>query len=106
MITSYLNLWREKNGLDYDGWLRFIVKRKLRRLKLGFIVPFDMSMDWRNSSSVELSIWEWGTYRSEKYKFYIDRPLASDFSYKLRNEGIISSKTKYKVIKAIGYTHP
>ena len=95
--------WREKNGLNYNGWLSFITKRKLRRMGLGFLVPFDMHMEWRNSSNVTLSIWQWGKCREELYTFKIDSPLASDLITKLRDEGVISSRQTYRVIRAIGF---
>ena len=98
-----LDKWRRDNGLDYNGWLAFIVKRKLRRIGLGFLVPFNMQMDWENSSNVTVGIWEWGKYREERYRFHIDYPLATDFISKLRDKGLTSSRAKYQVIQAIGY---
>ena len=98
-----LHAWRKKNGLDYNGWFRFILKRKLRNLGLDFLVPFNMYMDWENSSLVTLDIWEFGKHREEKYKFHIDYPLAGDFIDKLVKNGMVSSKQTYIAIKSIGY---
>jgi hypothetical protein len=100
-MSDLLYLWRKKRGLDYNGWLAFIVKRWLRQNGLGFMIPFHMMMDWRDSSNVTLTIWEWGKTKQEKIKFS-DGIYASEIVSRLRELGMTNSKDKYKVLLALG----
>ncbi len=90
--------WKRKNGLDYNGWLMFIFKRKLRRLKLGFLIPFDFSSEWRNSSNVTLCIRRWGKRSEEKWVWpeYKDSGILD----RLRWQGMTNKRQLYRVIKA------
>ena len=101
MLNDLLYSYRKKRGLDYNGWITFVFKRWLRRNGLGFVVPFDMAMDWRNSSNVTLTIWEFGRRREEKIKFP-DSMYASDIIYRLRNLGLTKSRNRYMVLLALG----
>jgi hypothetical protein len=100
-MSDLLYSWRKKRGLDYNGWLAFIVKRWLRLNGLGFMIPFDMAMEWRNSSNVTLTIWEWGEAKQEKIKFR-DDIYASNIISRLRDLGMTNTKDRYIVLLALG----
>mgnify|MGYP000100178863 CR=1 FL=1 len=94
-----LENWKIKNGLNYKGWFRFVVKRWLRKHGLGKLIPFDMLIEWDNGYQVTLTIWEWGRKRKQKMILYegIDY---NQIMTSLRDSGLaVSSKDKYLVLQ-------
>lgn len=100
-LNGLLYSWKKKNGLDYNGWWRFLLKRWMRKNGFKRLVPFDMRLDWRNSNNVEIDIWEYGKYRKEKFTFG-DDVYAGDVIDRLRKMGMVSSKNRYLVLRALG----
>ena len=86
-MRNKLNKWREENGLNYKGWLAFIVTRWLRRNHLKWVIPFDMYTEWRNSSNAEVTTYRFGFKRVEKLRFS-DSLYPNDLMVKMRDGGI------------------
>lgn len=92
--------WKKKNGLDYNGWIGFIVRRWLRKNKLGFIVPFDWRLEFENTRHVEATIWEFGKRRVEVY--HLPHYRVGEFFYECKRYGITSLKTEYRILQCLG----
>lgn len=99
-MNNFISEWRKRNGLNYRGWLSFIVKRWLRFNGFGFLVPFDMHMRWENSCDVTVTIWEFGTTRSVRLCFRNSIDAGSILN-KVREMGVTSSKVRFLMLTAM-----
>ncbi len=93
-----INKWRKQNGLDYDGWWQYLLKRWLRRSGLGFLVPFDYYQDDYDDSIQTLIVLRWGTSTVERYEWPYHRDV--ELLSRLRSNGMINKRQLYKVIQA------
>ena len=95
---NFFSIWRRKKGLDYNGWWQFIIKRWLRRHKLGWVIPFDFYQDDYDDSYQHLIVYRWGKKSIETYLWSGRRDI--EILDRLRNKGVINKRILYKVIQA------
>jgi hypothetical protein len=97
-LNTLLYSWRKERGLDYHGWWQFLLKRWLRRNKLGFLVPFTYAVDDYDDGLQTLTVWRWGKKTVERYQWPHYRDV--EILDRLRKRGMINRRQLYRVILA------
>lgn len=96
--TMILKKYRKQNGLDYDGWWLFLLKRWLRHHGLGFLVPFTFVQDDYKYGIQCLYVYRWGRLTVEQWLWPDHRDI--EILDRLRKNGIRNDKVLYKVIQS------
>lgn len=68
----WLQKWKARNGLDYNGWKMFLFKRFLRKIKLDILIPFDYYQNDYDDGLQYLRVYRWGRMIIETRKWKSD----------------------------------
>lgn len=97
-MQNYIYVWRKNNGLYYNGWWQFLLRRWLRSKSLGFLVPFDYSQDGYDDGLQTIYVRRWGVTKKEIWKWPEFRDI--EILDRLRKKGMIKRRDLYRVISS------
>lgn len=95
-LTERFQSWQKDNGLDYSGWWKFLLKRWLRRHKLGWTIPFDYVQDDYDDGIQTLYVRRWGCSELERWRWPSYRDVG--ILDRLKDSGVTSRRQLYAVI--------
>ena len=97
MFADTIYRWREREGLDYDGWFKFLVKDTVRKTPLlKYCLPIYVAQEDYDSGLQWLAIVEWGYIRFEVYQW----PAHRDHEICSRLWSKLSSRAMYHLIRS------
>lgn len=92
MIEKY----RKDNGLDYKGWKYILFTRFMRKIRLGFIIPFYFIQDDYDDGIQTLTVFRFGKSTIEKRVW---ENFDHNYYYSFKMNGFYrNNKTLYKII--------
>lgn len=92
-----IDQWRKRHGLDYRGWVGYLVRRSVRRAGLSWCLPLDWQMEDHDDGVSELVVSRWGRRTIERWRWpeYRDKDILD----RLSREGM-KHRDLYLVIRA------